>query len=292
MTVEEFAQFWRRQGCKTIHGAGTFWYAVRPWVFISLPYERVIHPTGLNLLKMFSTNAALVLRYPMKASEASKSGGVYMCDRKGYDFDALIPRARSCTRKGLRECTIERMEFKDLVKTGYELNEETWQRQGREETGLSRSRWLRYCQAAENTPDMEAWGAFVKGQLAAFVVCALVDRTFNFIHQSSRRDLLEHQPNNALAFTITKRALEQPEVDLVCYGLKSVENTEGLERFKLSMGFSINHFEENFVLHPLLQAWLALGGRWGVEWAAARKPESDFWRKALAICQMQKNKSA
>ena len=75
------------------------------------------------------------------------------------------------------------MEFSALAETGHRLNEETWQRQGRGETGLSRKHWQRYCQAAANAPDMEAWGAFVEGRLAAFVVCALVERCYN-IHSS------------------------------------------------------------------------------------------------------------
>lgn len=288
MTVEDYAKFWQRQGCHTIKGAGALWYAVRPLVFISLPYERIIQPTPLELLKMFSLNPALVLRYPARTSNGTATGGAFVCRRKDYDFTTLLPKARSCTRKGLRECTVCPVDFGLLAAIGNQLNEDTWERQGRRGTGISKSRWQRYCQAAANTPGMEAWGAFAGERLAAFVVCALVERCYNLIHQSSSRELLVHHPNNALAFTLTKRALEQPQVEEVCYGLKSVEHTEGLELFKLSMGFSVEPFEEKFVLHPLLQIGLALGGRLGVKWAAAKKPQSDFWRKALVVCQMEK----
>ena len=288
MTVEEFAGFWNRQGCRTAKGAGTFWYAVHPLVFLSLPYDQIIEPTRLDLFKFFSRTTALVLRYPAKAPgvDGNGTGGVFVCESKGYDLTALHPKARNQTRKALHECTVQRIEFTTLAEIGHHLNEETWQRQGRGAAGLSRRQWQRYCQAAANAPDMEAWGAFVEGRLAAFVVCALVERCYNILHQSSSRDLLSHNPNNALAFTVTKRALEQARVDLVCYGLKSVENTEGLEHFKLRMGFSIRPFDEKVILHPLLQACLALGGRLGVEWAAARKPDSDFWRKAQAVCRV------
>ncbi len=288
MTVEEFAGFWERQGRRTIKGAGTFWYAVRPLIFISLPYHRVIHPTRLDLLKMFGRTPALVLRYPARTSSANGTGGVYMCEDKGYDVASLIPRARTCTRKGLRECAIRRVDFSSLAEIGHQLNEETWLRQGRRDTGLSRNQWRRYCEAAAATPDMEAWGAFAGDRLAAFVVCALIEPCYNFIHQSSSSELLVHQPNNALAFVVTKAAFERVDVDQVCYGLKSVENTEGLEHFKLAMGFKIQSFEEEFVPHPLVRLALALGGKFGVRWVAARRPDSDFWRKALVLCQLQK----
>jgi len=291
MTVEEFARFWNRQGCHTAKGAGTFWYAVRPLVFISLPYERVIQPTRLDLFKMFCRTPALVFRYPARTSGANDTGGVFVCEDQGYDLTALQPRTRTYTRKALRECTVQRIDFSALAESGHQLNEDTWRRQGRGATGLSRNRWQRYCEAASSTPDMEAWGAFVEGQLAAFSVCALVERCYNILHQSSSLELLAYHPNNALAFTVTKQALEQDGVELVSYGLKSVEHTEGLERFKLGMGFSIQSFDEEFVLHPLLQVCLALGGRLGVEWAAARRPGSDFWRKALAVCQLQQRQT-
>jgi hypothetical protein len=290
MTVEEFAQFWQRQGCQTRKGAGTFWYAAHPLVFLSLPYDRVIQPTQLDFLKTFSLTPALVLRYPAKTTgvNGNGTGGVYICELKGYDLTALQPKARNQTRKALRECTVQRIEFSVLIESGYQLNEETWRRQGRGDTDLSQIRWQRYCQAAANTPDMEAWGAFVGGRLAAFVVCALVERCYNILHQSSSSEMLSYYPNNALAYAVTKGALEQTGVDLVSYGLKSVENTGGLEHFKLGMGYSLRPFEEEIALHPVLRVCLALGGKLGVQWAAARKPDSDFWRKALAVCQIQK----
>ena len=286
MTVAEFAAFWRRQGCRTAKGAGTYWQAVRPLVFLSLPYERPIQPTRLELLRMLTFTPALVLRYPAPASEAKVRGGAFICRLKGYDFETLQPKARNHTRKGLRECTVQQMGFGDLSELGYSLNEATWRRQGRTETVLTPERWKRYCEAARVTPDMEAWGAFVGGQLAAFAVCAAVENCYNILFQSSSSDLLRHSPNNALAFVVTKRALELPGVDRVCYGLRSVEDTEGLDHFKFGMGFSLLPLDERFALHPVLKVFLRLGGRKAVQLGATRRPRSDFWRKALAMARM------
>ena len=60
-------------------GAGTFWYAVRPLVFISLPYDRVIQPTRLDLFKMFSLHPALVLRYPARSVAAQMEQEACLC---------------------------------------------------------------------------------------------------------------------------------------------------------------------------------------------------------------------
>jgi len=288
MTVSEFAAFWSRQGCRTAKGAGTYWHTVRPSVFLSLPYERPIQPTRMELLKMLSFMPALVLRYPAPPSGTEAHGGVFICDLKGYGYEALHPKARNQTRKALRDCVVQKMELTDVSELGYPLNQETWRRQGRIETGFTRERWQRYCEAARATPDMESWGAFVQGRLAAFVVCAVVERCYNILFQSCSSDMLRHCPNNALAFSVTKRALETPGVDRVCYGLKSVEDTGGLDHFKLGMGFSLRPLDEKFVLHPLLRAFLALGGRRAFEFGAAKCPSSDFWRKALAVTRVPK----
>jgi hypothetical protein len=211
---------------------------------------------------------------------------VYLCDRKDYDLNAVHPKARRQTRQALNNCAVKRIEFHDLVDVGYGLNRETELRQGRKETGMSQLRWARYCEAASQTPDMEAWGAFVQGQLAGFVVCALVGRCYNFIYQSSSTAMLLHRPNNALAFAVTKGAMGRADVDSVCYGLRSVENTESLEHFKLQMGFSIKPLEERVLLHPLIRAGLALGGNRLIAFAAARRQSNDFWRKALAVSRV------
>ena len=286
MTIREYTGFWQRHGCRTISGAGTFWYEVRPFVFICLPIGQMIAPTGWDLARMFWLSRAMVLRFPVRPRSANPPGGVYLCDRKDYDLNAVHPKARRQTRQALNNCSVERIEFHDLVDVGYRLNRETELRQGREETGMSRVRWARYCEAAGQTHDMEAWGAFVQRQLAGFVVCALVDRCYNFIHQSSSTAMLAQRPNNALAFTVTKSALGRTEVDSVCYGLRSVEDTESLEHFKLQMGFSIKALEERVLLHPLIRAGLALGGDRLIEFAGARWRGSDFWRKALAVSRV------
>ena len=237
---------------------------------------------------MLTLTPALVLRYPAPASGHDGQGGAFICEREGYGLGSLLPKARNHTRKGLRECVLQKVEFGDLAELGHLLNEQTWRRQGRAETGMTRERWRRYCGAGNVTPDMEAWGAFVGDRLAGFAVGAIVERCYNILHQSSCTDLLRHAPNNALAFSITKRALEMPGVERVSYGLKSVEDTAGLDQFKAGMGYSLMPFDERYALHPLLRAFLALGGRRAFEFKAAKRPGSDFWRKALAIARVIK----
>jgi hypothetical protein len=180
----------------------------------------------------------------------------------------------------MEHCTVEQVDFGYLAEHGHTLNEETFQRQRRDPQTITEQQWHRYCEAASQIPDFEAWGAFVNGHLAAFMVTALVEDCLSILHQSSSTDYLRYYPNNALIFTVTKLKLSCPEVGYVSYGLKSLDDTAGLDHFKLRMGFELKPFKDCVVFNPVLRPFLTLGGRRIIEWIAHQRPESDLWRKA------------
>jgi hypothetical protein len=159
-------------------------------------------------------------------------------------------------------------------------------RQGRDPKNWPEAKWRRYCDASANTPGFECWGAFVEGRLAAFMVTALVDGYFSILTQCSAAEYLDCQPNNALVFTVTQRKLACPEVECVSYGLKSVDMTSGLNRFKERMGFELVPFTENLLFNPYLKTMLDCGGRAVIRGMALRFPGNDFWRKASRVLEL------
>jgi hypothetical protein len=194
---------------------------------------------------------------------------------------ALEKKARNQTRRGIENCQIEQLGFADLAEHGARLNEETCQRQGRNARAVVGRAWQRYCEAASQIADFEAWGAFVDGRLGAFMVAALVEDHFSILHQSSATDALPHYPNNALTFTVTKLKMSCPQVACVSYGLKSPDyRARGTEEFKLNMGFHLRRFGDSVVLNPLLKPFF-----WpkALRWMARRYPESDFWRRVSGV---------
>lgn len=280
MNAAQFAEFWRIQGHKIIETTSCYWYNPQPLFFMSLPYHRLVTPSRHEVGITLFAGPAVATRFPTTPDGTGKEGGLFVCSERSYDFHALQPRTRTMTRRGLENCAVERIDFAHLAEHGHALNVETFLRQGRDPQTITEQQWNRYCMAASQIPDFEAWGALVHGDLAAFMVTALIEDCFSILHQSSAAEYLEYYPNNALVFTVTKLKLSRPEVRYVSYGLKSLEDTSGLDRFKFHMGFELRPFKEGIVFNPLLKPFLSLGGGKIIEWMAQRYPESDLWRKA------------
>jgi hypothetical protein len=280
MNAAGFAEFWRLQGHRVIKTESCYWYSPQPLFFMSLPYHRRMTPSRSELAHVLLGGPSVAVRFPTPPDGTGKEGGLFVCSDRGYDFHALQPRTRTATRRGLEKCRIEPVDFTYLAEHGHSLNVETFIRQGRAAQTISQRQWRRYCKAANEIPGFEAWGAFVHGDLVAFMMTALVEDCFSILHASSATEYLEYHPNNALVFTVTKLKLSSPEVGFVSYGLKSLDDTPGLNRFKLHMGFELKPFKECIVFNPLLQPFLLFGGRTVIEWMARRHPESDLWRKA------------
>ena len=128
-------------------------------------------------------------------------------------------------------------------------------------------------------PDLEAWGAFVDGELAAFIVAMLVEDCYYIHLQKSASALLKHYSNNALLFTVMKAALARPEVGWISNGQIALAAREGLYHFKTSMGFDIHPFKEQMVFNPLIRPGLRIG-KAVTSWRTRIDPENLFWRRA------------
>jgi hypothetical protein len=290
MTVDQFAEFWRLQGHKVIETKSCYWYNPYSFSFISLPYHRLVNPQRSELVRVLLGGPAVVIRFPGVLNGIGKEGGLFICSDRNYDLSSLHQKARNQTRRGLEQCIIEQIDFAYLAEHGHALNVETFQRQGRNPQTLTEQKWRQYCKAASRFPDFEAWGAFVNGRLASFVVISLVEDYCYILLQSSATGYLKYYPNNALIFTVTKLKLSRTEVNYVSYGFKSLEDTAGLNHFKLRMGFKIKPFKECVVFNPLLKPFLILGGRKIIKWISHKFPESDLWRKASRALDIAEGK--
>jgi hypothetical protein len=189
---------------------------------------------------------------------------------------------RNYTKRGLENCAIEPVNFGYLAQHGHQLNVESFERQGRDATTMTESEWHRYCETAGSMSGFEAWGAWVRGHLAAFVVAALVEECSYMHHQSAATEYLPFFPNHALNFTVTRLVLARPEVTSVCYGGES-RLAPGIDTYKSRMGFERRQFGERIAVNPLLRPILFLGGRRIIRWAARTYPESQLWKRASLV---------
>jgi hypothetical protein len=285
MTATQFAEFWRAQGYRVVETASCFWYNAHPFAFLSMPYHRIVTPSVGELARVFLGGPSILVRYPGGADREGRESWLFACADRDYDFGSLQPRARTMTRRGLETCDVEQVDFGYLARRGHALNLDTFCRQGRDRHSMSETQWRKYCGAATKSPSFEAWAALNQGQLAAFMVTALVEDCFSILHHSSATAHLGRNPNNALVFAVTKRALSRADVAWVSYGLNGLDGTRGLEQFKFRMGFGKKHFRERVVFNPAVKPFLSLGGRKIIRAMARKHPESDLWRKASAVLQ-------
>ena len=277
------------QGCRVVETKSCFWYSPRLLVLMSIPYHRAITPSRGELGRLLFGAPAAAVRYH---DPVGRDGGLFICANRDYDLPSLQGKSRNQTRRGLEQCRVEQLNFADVAEVGSALNQQTFVRQGRDPNTIPAKQWRRYCDAASKLPDFEAWGAFVNGELVAFVIAALVEDHYSILQQSSATKHLRSYPNNALIFAVTQRKLKCPGVNCVSYGLRSLDTTTGLDHFKSSMGFALTPFGESVAFHPLLKPLFGRTGRELIRWLAGRYPENDLWRKASAVLERSSGQPA
>ncbi len=283
MNAAEFAHFWELRGHRVIETKSACWYNHQPLFYLSIPYHRAVSPTAAEQARVLIGGPAIGIRFPATSAAMGRPGGLFTCSDRNYDFGTLGKKARNQARRGLESCTVKQIDFADLASRGFELHLNTLARQHRHSSSVTEKRWYRLCEVAGHTRDCEAWGALVKGQLAALMITAQVEGYFTILEQSSATAYLGHYPNNALVFSVTQEKLKNPKIDYVSYGLKSLENTAGLDHFKHEMGFQFMEWQDTVVFNPILKPFVGSGTRRIIDAIAQRFPKSELWRKTRAI---------
>jgi GNAT superfamily N-acetyltransferase len=279
MNAAEFGEYWRLQGYRVIETESSYWHRRESLVYISFPYHRVVNPAREELSRLLFRAPAAAVRYQSLPDAIHPHGGLFVCSSRDYDLSLLHKKARNQTRRGLENCTIEQVEMSYLARYGHGLTMQTLQRQGRRPQRGSLRKWLRSCDVASSLPGFEAWGARVGGRLAAFMLTALVEGYLSILDQSSATEYLHYYPNNALTFAVTKLKLSDPKVTCVSYGLKSLEDTEGLNLYKIRMGFQLEPRSDCVVFNPVVKPLLSGLGRKLIVWIARQRPDNDLLRK-------------
>lgn len=280
MQASQLAQFFSAVGHKVIETESCYWYNAKPFLYKSLPVHRFVDPSPSELAQVLIKGPAFALRFPKAPDNPGPRGGMYVCSDRNYDFPVLSQNVRSRTRRGLARCSIERIEFDYLARYGYELTAETTIRQMGTMPSTTEAEWHRFCANANLSTDFEAWGAFVSGRLATFIVGMLVEDCYYIHLQKSASDLLKYYPNNALLFTVMKTKLACPQVAYISHGPKALAVGKGLDYYKTSMGFKMQPFTDYVAFNPVVKPFLMWKGDAVVNKLVRRYPGNLFWQRA------------
>jgi hypothetical protein len=256
MNAEIFAEWLRRQGLQVARTPSSYWVHLGKRVWQAFPYHWLIAPGEAEIREFLLSHAALGLRYstPFRMSGGCPSYHI-VYEQPTYSLENLQRQTRNNIRLGLKKCSLSTMPFTDLEEAGWQLQIDTFKRQGRM-MPIKEKGWRLMCKAAENMPGFEAWGAFVGTRLAAAAITFHLEDCFYVLHQMSHRDFMPLRVNNALFFTITNEALNRPAVKRMFLTLQSLDAPASVDEFKFRMGYAAKPVRQRVVFHPLVQPFI------------------------------------
>lgn len=248
-SAENAAAFLRSQGRHVIQTESCWWYNVygQKNVYYSFPPNRLVTPTKAEIKQIFrQAPKAKALRYLSPLAGKGSDSYLWTCT-KPYALDTIDGKARNQVRQGLKNCEVKHIPLNELETLGEQANTDSMKRFGIE-AGL-----MKFGTRMRESGLYEAWGAFVDGNLAAYLVTLRVeDWAFIQIHRSVN-EYLRYRPNNALIFTVQQELLSRPEISTVSYGWEPLYPIDTLDKFKLAMGSHKQPCKQSVILAPWLR---------------------------------------
>jgi hypothetical protein len=252
MPQEQFADWLRHQGHRVICTSSSFWYEIAPRVYQAFPYHWTIQPSEQELIDLITENGAVALRYstPLTADMGAASYHVVYSSTR-YDIAQLPKKARHDVNHGLEHASIEPLSFDTLAEKGWDLRQDTLQRQRRTKAE-NRKWWQCLCHGADGLAGFEAWGAIHQDTLVAALLAFTAGDCSSILYQQSLTQHLKYGVNNALIYTFTQHALSQPGVSQVFYGLHSLDAPSSVDEFKFRMNYVARPVRQRLVFHPVV----------------------------------------
>ena len=140
--------------------------------------------------------------------------------------------------------------------------------------------------------DVSAWGAFVQGRLAAFLISVTAEGNWQeWIVNHSLTELRNKYANNALSFTVARHFLTDQKSEGVCYGLGSLEETGQLDHFKKRMGWTVMPVKQRLVFSSKLALVSKLAKGPALKLMNKLFPKNYTVRKASAMFRLYNQQS-
>lgn len=239
----------RSQGRHVLQTESCWWYNVygQKNIYYSFPPHRLVTPTKAEIGEIFKqAPKAKAIRYLSASTSSGSDSYLWIC-QKPYSLDTIDAKARNQVRQGLRNCQIEPISLDLLQTLGDKANSDSMKRFGLE------PRRLKFGKEMQDADIYEAWGAFVNGNLASYIVTLRIeDWVFVQVHRSVD-EYLGFRPNNALIYSVLNELLSRPEITTVSYGWEPLLPLDSLDKFKLAMGSSKYRCKQSIVLAPWLK---------------------------------------
>jgi hypothetical protein len=250
------ARFMELRGRRIEEGAGALWHSVEKRFYMAVPYQLMLAPDPDELDRTLRRINGLGLRFPSR-DWSGVAAGLYVCRDRDYDVPKLQKTCRNLVRRGVEQCEVREASVDELLEQGLRLNCDSMGRQGRFDAEFGEPKgWQRLVHAIPESPAIRAVGVFVDGQLASYGITCREDGWVHVLHQNSRSDLLKHNPNHVLTYHVTREAMLDTGIEAICYGHISLVATDGLQDYKIRMGYEVEPHFSAMHLHPAISSAL------------------------------------
>lgn len=238
MSFSEYARFCSSIGYNVFETSNSLWIGRSYGFFCRLPLYVMTPPQKKELKDLYAKYHVLGINYATGPGGKGKISHNYFIRDRHYGLRNLNTNCRRNVQKGLNNCLVRRISFTELHRLGLPLNLDTLNRQGRSDQLLSeKDRWEGLCRTGEKLDQLEAWGAFVQGELGAYIITVRLNSIVSVLYCHSRSSLLPAHPSQALYFTLIQKQMQNPGVDAVYNGCEWLTTSSGLDQFKRGMGF-------------------------------------------------------
>ena len=286
MNAEIYSEWLRRQGLQVLRTASSWWHSQVRGVLQAFPYHQLIQPSAGELRELMFGHHAVAVRYsrpPVSGHTATGYHVVYTAS--AYGFDVLSARPRKNVRRALRQCAIFPMSLEHYARESWPLRVDTLERQNRRVIESKRE-WQGCYNIAADLPGFEAWGAQIRGELAASLAVFHMDDWYYVVSQQSHRNYLRESVNNALTFWVTSELVSRPGVGGIFYGMQSLDAPPSVDEFKFHMGYEARPVEPRVEFHPWARPFVNRLTHSALRLAARLAPASYWPRKAEGVVRI------
>ena len=251
MDAKEFVRLNEELGHTIQHTLNCSWMIREDKSALALPTLENVFPSPKDISALFSHGVRYVA---FKTEMAEKNTYEYTFSGNDYDLEKFDSKIRNQIRKGLKTCTIVDVALVDLVEQGFIINVRTLAKHGRHVRYLEvKKDWEHYITVLFHKKDVYIKGAYVDGHLIAYVIFIKVKDKYYIYHPFTNFEYSSANPMNAILFTFINGTLEKEAYINISYGMASIDEKPGLDKFKKGMLFSAKESTRVFVVMPLLR---------------------------------------
>jgi hypothetical protein len=246
------AAFLERAGHRVFEADGVYWGHVVGPLYASLPFHLLLDPELEQLDTVLRRGNVAMMRYASRSRRGMESG-LYLCNPQGYSLSNVDRRQRSHVKRGLETCEFRRVEERELLVDGYQLNLDTMGRQQRFDPDFGdQKKWRRMVEAFYQTPQVTVEGAYCQGRLSVYMVCCRDSGSLQLLYKMSRSSDLGSHASPALDYHVITQASRDPGIRAISNSYAAMADNDGLDRYKRQMGFTLAPLSLCIHIHPWL----------------------------------------